>query len=443
MKLTKERKILIEALITLQLINYMIGTIILKDFFLVKYLRDVIVVVLLFEIAREKRKNMQFETITICFLVFVFCELFGMIQGESFRTVLLVARRYAIPLAVLFIVSQIDFNGEERGLLVYIFYLIVALSIFGVFQAQVLGDGFLRNLGYPVEYSYGYGRDMLYNSFYFGGFGIQRVVATLSSSNICALALGASLLYFLVWSPVFNVKYKTIWMVCIAVAFLLTFSRSNILFFVIAAVLIWKYIPYKKYILAGIGCAAVIVLIWGIIQGQDGIIYKLWLWIQSTLNMTEDSAAGRSGIWQTALAQVLKSPLGIGFGHVGAIGYESDLVFLAENSYLTLALDTGWIGVISYVAALVMIVVKLFKNAVLYGKAGNEKGKRICVAGYAVLIYLMGVMLFSNHIQDMEAVTLVYMYVGIALSYVRYNGGISKEVDISFIIRKICKRGNN
>ena len=416
MKLTKERKILLEALITLQLINYMVGTIILKDFFLVKYLRDAIVVVLLFEIARDRRKKMQFGTITTCFLVFVFCELFGMIQGESLRIVLLVTRRYAIPLAVLFIVSQIDFNGEERGFLVYILYLIVALSIFGVFQAQVLGDGFLRKLGYPVEYSHGYGRDMLYNSFYFGGLGIQRVVATLSSSNICALALGASLLYFLVWNPIFNVKYEAIMIICIAVAFLLTFSRSNIL---------------------------LIVLILGIIQGQDGIIYKLWMWVQSTLNMTEDSAAGRSGIWQTALAQVLKSPLGIGFGHVGAIGYDSELVFWAENSYFVLALDTGWIGVISYVTALVMIVVKLYSNAVMYGKAGNEKGKRICVAGYAVLIYLMGVMLFSNHIQDMEVVTLVYMYVGIGLSYVRYNGGINEKIDKSFIIRKICKRGNN
>ena len=56
MKLTKQRKILLEALITLQLINYMVGTIILKDFFLVKYLRDAIVVVLLFEIAREEKK---------------------------------------------------------------------------------------------------------------------------------------------------------------------------------------------------------------------------------------------------------------------------------------------------------------------------------------------------------------------------------------------------
>ena len=137
-----------------------------------------------------------------------------MIQGETFQVVLLVARRYAIPLAVLFIAAHIDFNGEEQKLFKYIFYLIVVLSIFGAFQAQVLGDNFLRNLGYPVEYSYGYGREMLYNSFYFGGLGIQRVVATLSSSNICALVFGTSLLYFLVCSPIFNVKYKIIMMPC-------------------------------------------------------------------------------------------------------------------------------------------------------------------------------------------------------------------------------------
>ena len=85
---------------------------------------------------------------------------------------------------MLFIVSQIDFNGEERGFPCIYLYLIVALSIFGVFQAQVLGDGFLRKLGYPVEYSHGYGRDMLYNSFYFGGLGIQRVVATTEQFQI-------------------------------------------------------------------------------------------------------------------------------------------------------------------------------------------------------------------------------------------------------------------
>ncbi len=98
--------------------------------------------------------------------------------------------------------------------------------------------------------------------------------------------------------------------ICIAVAFLLTFSRSNILFFVIVAILISKYIPYKKYILAGIGFAVLIVLILGIIQGQDGIIYKLWMWVQSTLNMTEDSAAGRFWNMADCIGTSIEKPIG-------------------------------------------------------------------------------------------------------------------------------------
>lgn len=45
---------------------------------------------------------------------------------------------------------------------------------------------------------------------------------------------------------------------------------------------------------------------------------------------------------------------------------------------------------------------------------------------YAILIYFMGVMWFSNHIQDMEAVTMVYLYAGMGLSYVEHTK--NKEV---------------
>lgn len=131
---------------------------------------------------------------------------------------------------------------------------------------------------------------------------------------------------------------------------------------------VWKYIPYKKYIiLGGVLAGIAVIAIWNY-SGTDGIVYKLILWVQATLNMTESSAAGRSGIWKTAFAQVRKSPLGIGFGHVGAVGTNNDLVFSAENSYLTLALDTGWLGVMSYILALLLMAYKLKKKARFYGK---------------------------------------------------------------------------
>ena len=48
------------------------------------------------------------------------------------------------------------------------------------------------------------------------------------------------------------------------------------------------------------------------------------------------------------------------------------------------------------------------------------------MASYAILMYFMGVMWFSNHIQDMEAVTMVYLYAGVGLSYVEHTK--NKEV---------------
>lgn len=424
MNLTKKRQLLIEILIVLLLTNYMFVTVVLKDNIIFKYLRDIVLITLVVTLFYNNNLKTKYNKITIAFMVFLVCSVTGIIQSDSLKIVILVLRRYLLPIMVLFLISRFNFQGKEAGLFKFIFLLVIILSIFGVFQAQILGDNFLRKLGYPVEYSYAYGRDMLYNSFYFGGLGIQRVVATLSSSNICGVAFGTSLLYFLICNRyVTGIKYKKICYIILLLGYLLTFSRSNfVAFFVVGIGLVWKYIPYKKYIILGGVLAGIAVIAIGIIQGTDGIVYKLILWVQATLNMTESSAAGRSGIWKTAFAQVRKSPLGIGFGHVGAVGTNNDLVFSAENSYLTLALDTGWLGAMSYILALLLMAYKLKKKARFYGNNGDNKGKRLCLGGYAVIMYLMVVMFFSNHIQDMEIMALAYVYVGIGLAYIRYNG---------------------
>ena len=427
MLLTSKMEKSIDAFVVLQLINYMVVTIIMKDFFMAKYLRDILIVLLTLNTAVVTKCRIQKDRVSACFIVFLFCIFVGIMQSESMRIVLLAVRRYLIPLAWLYVIRKIDFRNRETKILNFVLYFILILSVFGIFQAQVLGDTFLRRLGYPVEYSYAYGRDMLYNSFYFGGFGIQRVVATLSSSNICALVLGPSLIFFLIYSPYLKSKHKKLVFILIAAAYFLTFSRSNILCFIIVVLIMtWKYIPYKKYIFIGLAILMAGAIVIGIAQGNNGIIYKLLLWVQATLTFTESSAAGRSGIWRTAFEQVIKSPLGIGFGHVGAIGTGNRIVFSAENSYLTLALDTGWLGVLSYTLGLLFAIFKLKKYAKIYAKLKDERGRRICVASYAILMYFMGVMWFSNHIQDMEAVTMVYLYAGVGLSYVEHTK--NKEV---------------
>lgn len=423
MNFTKKIQFLTELLLLLMLTNYMIVTVVLRDNILFKYLRDVVLLILVVTVIHVDDLKIKYNKITIAFIFFLICTIIGVLQSDSIKIAVLVLRRYFFPLIVLFLTSRFNFKGKETYLFKFIFTMILILSIFGVFQAQILGDNFLRKLGYPVEYSYAYGRDMLYNSFYFGGLGIQRVVATLSSSNICGVVFGTSLLYFLICNKCLkDIKHKKICYIVLLLGYLLTFSRSNfVAFFVVVIGIAWKYIPYKKYILLGGILTAVVILVIGFVQGMDGIIYKLILWVQSTFNMTESSAAGRSGIWQTAFAQVKISPFGIGFGHVGAIGTNNNMVFSAENSYLTLALDTGWLGALIYVLTLFLMAYKLKKEARLYGKKGDYKGKRLCFGGYAVIIYLLVVMFFSNHIQDMEIMVLAYVYVGIGLAYIRYN----------------------
>lgn len=427
MLLTPKREKCIDAFVVLQLVNYMVVTVIMKDFFVVKYLRDILIVLLTLNTAVVTKCRIQKDRVSACFTIFLLCIFIGIIQSDSISIMILAIRRYLIPLLWFYIIRKIDFRNRETKIINFILYFILGLSVFGIFQAQVLGDTFLRSLGYPVEYSYAYGRDMLYNSFYFGGLGIQRVVATLSSSNICALVLGASMIFFLIYSPYIKSKYKKTMFFLITSAYFLTFSRSNILcFFIVILVMTWKYIPYKKYIFIGSAILLAGTIVIGIVQGNNGIIYKLLLWVQATFTFTESSAAGRSGIWRSAFEQVVKSPLGIGFGHVGAIGTGNSVVYSTENSYLALALDTGWLGVISYTLGLLFAILKLKRQAKIYAKLNDERGVRISVASYAVLMYFMGVMWFSNHIQDMEAVTIVYLYAGIGLSYVEHKK--NKEV---------------
>lgn len=426
---------IIYALIILLIINYMFGTIILKDMFLFKYLRDILLALLLGSLFVQKKVRLKIDTgnrwVFVGMLMFLSGFLIGCIQSESISIVITVARRYIFPLLLLYAVSRMDIAKHFGSFLRFIMIFFTILCFWGVFQAQVLGDTFLRNLGYPLVYSYYYERDMLYNSFYFGGFGIQRVVATLSSSNIFALVSGASFFFlFICKDYIKKVKHPVICLIIIMAGYLLSFSRSNFLamFFVVILV-VWPYVPYKKQIFYAILFCVLILLGIIIYQGEGGIFFKILGWVRDSFHFKDSSAAGRFGIWQAAMEQIAKSPLGIGLGHVGGMADVvgiSELTFSAENSYFTIALDTGWLGLLGYLVFLLSLVFALRKKARRFRRLSNRVGEKICTCGYALIIYLMIVMLFSNHIQDMEVVSLVYIYAGIGLS-LNYN----QEVDCS------------
>lgn len=427
-KIKIDRILVIEILLVLLITNYMFVTVMCNDNFVLKYSRDGILAFLLITVLKNKKKNVIWgkRGIIISIMLFAVMFMIAIFKTSRGQVGLVTFRRYFFPLAFLYVLTKVNLKIHFQRIFKFFAVFFPLLSFAGIFQAIILGDSFLKKIGYPVVYSYYYQREMLYNSYYFGGLGIQRVVATFSSSNSCALALGMTLIFLLVNNEYVCVKNKKISYLIITVAFILTYSRSNFLALFIV-ILCWgfKYIPYKKQIYMLIGILGIAVIIIGIYQGQSGIFYKLLMWVQSSINFTDSSAAGRSGIWEEALLQVLESPFGIGLGHVGSIAANagvSDLVFSCENSYLTIALDTGWMGLVGYIGFMLCLFRYLWISSKRYKKVNDIRGYKVCQSAAMIIFYLMVVMFFSNHIQNMEIMCLAYLYIAMALSYANNKG---------------------
>lgn len=419
MNCRKINRIITELLIVLLAINYMIIEVVLKDIFFLSSLRDILLLILLY-ITVSKYK-MRLNKTTLFLIIFMFLAVLSVFNTDSLTSAILSIRRYFFPFIILICLSNIDIDNNYK-LIDFIIIFMAFLSVWGIFQADVLGDTFLRKLGYPLVYSPFYGRDMLYNSFYFGGLGIQRVVSTFSSSNIYGLCSGIVLIAAICLYKFLNIKHKDLAIIFIFAGYLLSFSRSNFLALIILLIAyLRKYIPNRKMIRLGIFMLIIVFIAIGIVQGKSGLLYKLFTWVVSTFAGKESSSAGRPDIWKTAFHEAISNPLGIGYGHVGGMAnaaYSEDQVFSAENSYLTIALDIGWLGLAVYLLFLFSLINKFTRQAKIFKKNNDYLGNRLCVCGYTILLYVSIVMLFSNHIQDMECICFAYVFVGIALKYI-------------------------
>ena len=416
----KINRIIAELIIILLAINYMAVEIILKSNFVLSCLRDILLASLL--ILTVRKIKVTISKPFYCVIIFMILAALALYYTNSLATGIIAIRRYYFPILFLFCISNIDIDNNNHYIICFMVKLLALLSAWGIFQADILGDSFLRKIGYPLVYSYAYGRDMLYNSFYFGNLGIQRVVSTFSSSNIYGLCSGIVLIASIILYEYINIKCKNILIILILAGYILSFSRSNFLaLLVIFLVYLRKYIPHKKIVYFSITVLIIALIIWGIIQGNSGVLYKISTWIVNTFAGRESSSAARSGIWKAAFMESVKHPLGLGYGHVGALA-NSDLatsqVYSSENSYLTIALDMGWLGTFLYIFFLASLVKILIRYSIMFNNKSDYYGNRLCVCGYTILIYLSIVMLFSNHIQDMETICFAYLFAGIALQYI-------------------------
>lgn len=427
MKIRFDRIFLLKLLIVILTVNYMVITIILNDMTILKYSRDILLLIL-FGISMAC-SGMTVKRQSLFFVLMAGFGVLALLRADSMSLGVACFRRYVFPIGLFIVTSRlkaITYDKKFKDFLKFVLVFFTIISAWGVFQAWILGDEFLMNLGYPTAYLNQYKRVMLKHSFYFGGLGIQRVVSTISNANICGLIFGSSLLFLISGYKLipFSTKTKIALLTIILAGYVLTFSRSNFLaLMAVVFLLAFKYIPYKKQIfLAGVALAGVGVLLF-VVQGSDGIIYKIFEWVQDSLNLTDTSVAGRSGIWTEALNLIKENPFGLGFGHVGSIAMEAKAQHYVscENSYLAMAIDFGIIGALVYISSMIFMVYKLGRMSKRCKADGNIAVHRICKGGQSIIVYLMIVMFFSNHIYDMEAVAIIYAYAGIAMSIGEYS----------------------
>lgn len=405
--------ILIKTVIFLLLINYQVVTVLFQDAFLLKYLRDIALTLLLVYVLVCRRKISYNETL-IFIGVLIISILVAALQTAGLGVTLVFARRYLFPILFLYALQNSKELDKEtcRDLLNFFLTLLAILGVWGIIQAHILGPSFLIKLGYPTIFSNAFQKITLRHSFYFGNLGIQRVVSTLSNSNLFALILGPSLiLYWMDQEKLLVSKAAKVKFLIVLVTYILTFSRANFLAMLTVMITIaWKYIPQKRVIYLSLFIATVGVFSMFLVEGNSGIVHKLLGWVVRSLNFTDPSAGARFGIWKTAWEAVQKNSFGIGFGKVGSWAELANVrdMYICENSYLAMALDLGVSGTVFYTIFMFSLMIKIINK--------HNMNPRLSIAGVSICVYMMICFLFSNHIYDMEAVSSVYFLIALILT---------------------------
>lgn len=396
-------------------LHYMFITIILNDNLLVKFWKETVIIILLLDtmslrVVKKSKMGFYIDYSGIAFLFFI-VSLLGasIIMTDTFIKSIFIVRLYIIPILVYYIAKNNSiFTKTVVSKIVKFslaFYSIIAL--WGIFQALVLGDDFLINLGYPLKYA---GR--LRDSYYFGGFGdFQRVVSTFANTNVFGAVMGI-LIVVVVFNPtlVEKLRGKKYCLFILILAFVLTFSRSNWLSMIlIICISNLKNRKLLKNILLLLLLFTFIILIYNQISGVN-IFAMFQDYVMNTITMKDSSAAGRSGIWKEAFLAFINSPFGIGLGNVGmaSANLSGEMKVVGESSYFAILLDTGIQGALSYFIALVCN----FYATIKYKYNNNCANNYLKTVKY-IIIYLMIMFLFSNHIYDLEIMIITFFFIGL------------------------------
>lgn len=415
----KIKKFLLMLLVLLLPYHHQIISVVLSDFWFLRYWKEAVISILFLitciqiGMGKKKLKISLYEKTLLLFMAVIF--LFVCISDSKYQA-LYISRIYFMPMLLVPVVKYTDITKKDiRRAICMVMASTIILCIWGIIQAQVLGDSFLVSLGYRTQRVNHTLR--LKNEFYIlgGGF-MQRVVSTFAAPNTCGMYLSIVLVIMVYLNKPMEInKYYTyISEGIITLTLLLTFSRTSwiacgaALLVHVALFVKWDKSKRKKVAIYTAG-GALIVVVADLLILHTGVVMAAVKLLGNTITGKDTSLLGHLNSWVESIVKIFHHPLGFGLGNNGPRA----MLFLkkphlTESSYFLMAYETGILGAIIYFSS---YLVAVWDNRKLCTKTGNKNMAMI----FSVLL-IMGLGYLSlPFVQDFEL--LVFMYLIVALQY--------------------------
>lgn len=271
--------------------------------------------------------------------------------------------------------------------------------VVGLLQYFVLPYDFLRHFGYSERTIYPYAtinHDLSQ----------LRVFSTLRGAN----PLGAYLVLVLSILGVFWYRQRKVWQLVLlagglAVLFL-SFSRSAwIGLFLSGLVLGWSLLQSKRAkhrAIVSVGVVLLVAAAVGFAFRHDTTFQNYLFHTNEKSTITTSSNDGHLAALQEGLEDVVDEPLGDGPGSAGpASVYNNHQVRIAENYFIQVAQETGWLGLVLFGLLLFYLARELWQR----------RQDTLALGLFAALIGLLFINLLSHAWTDD---TLAYLFWGLA-----------------------------
>lgn len=240
------------------------------------------------------------------------------------------------------------------------FWPLAVVVLIGLLQYFVLPYDVLRHFGYSSTTIFPY-EDINSNLHYI------RIMSTLRGANPLGAYMAVALCLTLAVG-----KFRTWWWYALLVAgiavLVLTFSRGSWIGFAAGAcVVAAAYIPFKKWRwqLAAAGTVAVLAAVGAVLFLHHTTTFQnVFLHMQANSAVATTSNAGHTTALQQGLHDIAAEPFGRGTGTAGpaSVYNTGHPARIAENYFIQIAQETGWIGLVLFLAVNSIIFVRLWQR---------------------------------------------------------------------------------